>query len=230
MSESGWTDDYLCTQWFEHTFIPQTKTRNVSQLPILLIYDGDGSHTTPEMRQLAHEHGIELFCLPPHTTHRTQPLDVGVFGPLQRRWMERCDDVLEETGEEIWKVDFVKEYMVARNLAFVPDTITKAWKKAGDCPLNPDIFTPADFAPSTTFSTHGHVPPAIHVNPARVMMIRPRMKVQTLTVMVPAAVRVTVSTSRMILVVRSLTLILSQHPLLLLLQHLIPDFGFHQQS
>ena len=89
------------------------------------------------MRQLAHEHGIELFCLPPHTTHRTQPLDVGVFGPLQRRWMERCDDVLEETGEEIRKVDFVKEYMVARNLAFVPDTITKAWKKAGDLSLEP---------------------------------------------------------------------------------------------
>lgn len=83
MSENAWTDDFLCTQWFRDVFIPQATARNTSGAPILLIYDGHGSHTTAEMRNLAELHNIELFCLPPHTTHRTQPLDVGIFGPLQ---------------------------------------------------------------------------------------------------------------------------------------------------
>jgi hypothetical protein len=110
------------------------------------------------MRKLAEKHNIELFCLPPHTTHRTQPLDVGVFGPLQRRWQERCDEVLETTDEEIRKVDFVKEYMEARRHAFLPDTIKKAWERSGICPLNPNIFTDADFAPSASTSRHAHLP------------------------------------------------------------------------
>jgi hypothetical protein len=88
MSENGWMDDFLCTEWFRDTFIPHATERNSLGASILLIYDGHGSHTMAEMRRLAEEYNIELFCLPPHTTHQTQPLDVGIFRPLQRRWME----------------------------------------------------------------------------------------------------------------------------------------------
>ena len=31
-----------------------------------------------------------LFCFPPNTTHLTQPLDKGIFGPLKRFWNEEC--------------------------------------------------------------------------------------------------------------------------------------------
>jgi hypothetical protein len=150
MSENGWTDDFLCMQWFMESSVPQATARNESGAPILLIYNGHGSHMTDEMRKLAEKHNIELFCLPPHMTHRTQPLDVGVFGPLQRRWQEHCDEVLEATDEEICKADFIKEYMAARDLAFIPSTITKAWEKCGIHPHNPNIFTDADFAPSAS--------------------------------------------------------------------------------
>ena len=158
MSENGWTDDFLCTQWFKESFIPQATAHNTSTAPILLIYDGHGSHKTDEMWKLAEENNIELFCLPPHMTHHTQPLDDGVFGPLQHRWMQRCGEVLEETGEEIRKVDFIREYMVAREQAFLPGTIQKAWQKCGICPLKPDFFSDADFAPSASTSTCCHLP------------------------------------------------------------------------
>lgn len=158
MSQNGWIDDFLCTQWLRDSFIPQAKARNESGQPILLIYDGHGSHTTDEMRKLAVEHRIELFLLPAHTTHRTQPLDVGVFSPLQQRWQERCDEVLDETGKEIPKVDFVKEYMVAREKAFLPETIRKVWQKSGICPLNPGIFADVNFSPSASTSRHAQLP------------------------------------------------------------------------
>jgi len=49
MSENGWTDDFLCMQWFQESFIPQAMACNTSGAPILLIYDGHSSHTTEEM-------------------------------------------------------------------------------------------------------------------------------------------------------------------------------------
>jgi hypothetical protein len=70
--------------------------------------------------------------------------------------MEQCDAILEDTGEEIRKVDFIKEYMVAQ-LAFLPETITKAWARCVICPLNPKIFSNTNFAPSASTSPKGHV-------------------------------------------------------------------------
>ena len=38
----------------------------------------------------AKEHGVIMLCLPPHTTHESQPLDCGVFGPLKTQWSHVC--------------------------------------------------------------------------------------------------------------------------------------------
>ena len=41
------------------------------------------------IRSAANEKVI-MFCLPPHTTHLTQPLDKGCFGPLKMHWQQEC--------------------------------------------------------------------------------------------------------------------------------------------
>ena len=164
MSPNGWTDDFLCTEWFKKCFIPQATARKVSSAPILLIYDGHGSHNTAELIELAREHHIILFCLPPHTTHKLQPLDVGVFGPFSRAWLDRCDEYVDEYGEEMPREDFVKEYMAIRAKTFKPQTILSAFKKCGIRPLNCGVFNDEDFAPSiTTSTTATHVPPSFRV-------------------------------------------------------------------
>ena len=122
------------------------------------MYDGHGSHTTTCMVELTLENNIHLFCLPPHTTHKLQPLDVWVFGPLQCAWQEHCDDILDETGEEIQQEDIVKEYMAARNKSVTPEIVRGAWKKCGMAPLDPNVFTPHNFAPSQSTSTSAHMP------------------------------------------------------------------------
>ncbi|KIK16661.1 hypothetical protein PISMIDRAFT_38408, partial [Pisolithus microcarpus 441] len=98
---------------------------------------GHGSHITREMCQLAIQNNIELFCLPPHTTHELQPLDVGIFGPLQRAWFKCCEDYFNATGGEIPRSEFINQYMAARAAVFTAETITKAWKNSGIRPLNP---------------------------------------------------------------------------------------------
>jgi hypothetical protein len=158
VSENGWADDFIGHQWFEKTFIPQATQRNRSGKRILLIYDGHVSHTTLEMVKIARENRIDLFCLPPHTTHRLQPLDVGVFSPLQTAWSDRCAAVLEETGFPMEIYEVVGEYTKARTKSFKAETIRQAWNKAGFNPertdtfkepdITPGIFKEADFAPS----------------------------------------------------------------------------------
>ncbi|CAK5282967.1 unnamed protein product, partial [Mycena citricolor] len=115
MSATGWTDNHISVQWFKKCFIPQAKAwakeKGTNDQPILLVLDGHGSHEALELIDLARENNIILLLLPPHTTHKLQPLDVGVFGPFSRAWTEKCDDVVDDTTKEMPKEDFVKHYM-----------------------------------------------------------------------------------------------------------------------
>ncbi|CDO75972.1 hypothetical protein BN946_scf184888.g22 [Trametes cinnabarina] len=158
MSPNGWTDDALCAEWFQHAFIPQANTQRVSDAPILLIYDGHGSHATPALVELALKNNIHLFCLPPHTTDKLQPLDVGVFAQLADAWTKRCDVVCTETDNEMRKEDVVREYMSIREEAITPHLIRSGFRACGLNPLNPHIFKPEDFAPSKVTSQHAHFP------------------------------------------------------------------------
>ncbi|RPD59929.1 DDE-domain-containing protein, partial [Lentinus tigrinus ALCF2SS1-6] len=137
MSPNGWTDDELCAEWFEHSFIPQANAQRISDAPILLIYDGHNSHSTPRLVELALEHGIHLFCLPPHTPHKLQPLDVGVFAQLSGAWKKRCDDIVRETDHEMPKADIVREYMSVREVSVTPELVRAAFRASGLNPLNP---------------------------------------------------------------------------------------------
>ena len=158
LSEKGWTSNFIGTQWFEKCFMPQATARNVSGKPILLIYDGHRSHETIELCEAADKAEIHLFCIPPHTSHRLQPLDVGVFGPLQHAWQNHCLGVLEETGKSITRENVVKEYMIARTKSVTTQVIVSAWRRSGICLLNAEVFTEEDFAPSYSSSTSPPLP------------------------------------------------------------------------
>ena len=62
--------------------------------PLLLLLDGHLSHYCPSMIHQAAEHKVILFVLPPNTTHLTQPLDKGIFGPLKTEWRKICHDYI----------------------------------------------------------------------------------------------------------------------------------------
>ena len=50
----------------------------------------------PSVIEAAAEEGVIIFCLPPHTTHLTQPLDKGCFAPLKSYWREECQTYLSK--------------------------------------------------------------------------------------------------------------------------------------
>ena len=49
------------------------------------------THIDVETSRLCKDNGILLYCLPAHTSHITQPLDVGLFKPLKVNWVHAVD-------------------------------------------------------------------------------------------------------------------------------------------
>lgn len=54
--------------------------------------DGHGSHLTTEIIKYCVERKIHILCLPAHSTHRLQPLDVGIFGPLNKAYKKQVSE------------------------------------------------------------------------------------------------------------------------------------------
>lgn len=93
-SSNGWINSDLFLQWFgfflQH--IPPTR-------PVLLIMDGHGSHMSIDLIELAQSNGVHILCLPSHTTHVLQPLDVG-FCHLRAIFQRHAANTLLLTQEE----------------------------------------------------------------------------------------------------------------------------------
>ena len=92
--------------WFEKMFTPAVKPL-LDSGPVILFVDGHHSHMGVDLIMKAREAGIHILCLPPHTTHILQPLDVGVFVPVKTAWRKILRHRRIETrAAEISKEDF----------------------------------------------------------------------------------------------------------------------------
>ncbi|THU99808.1 DDE-domain-containing protein, partial [Dendrothele bispora CBS 962.96] len=157
VSDNGWTDDRLSLDWFKKTFVPEAEGKRIAGKPILLIWDGHGSHETMEIIDYAREHNIHFFSFPSHTTHKLQPLDVGVFGLIESNWGRRVDELAAE-GRCITKNNFIETYLDVRKQSMTTESIVATFKKTGLNPINPDVFDDRDYGPSWHTSTQLHTP------------------------------------------------------------------------
>jgi hypothetical protein len=78
VSENGWTTNELGLQWLKH-FDEHTKKRVVGTHRLLAI-DGHESHDSLAFQQYCKENKIITICMPPHSSHLLQPLDVSEEG------------------------------------------------------------------------------------------------------------------------------------------------------
>lgn len=72
-----------------------------------------------------------------HTTHKTQPCDVGVFSQLKTAYREQVDLLYRGGAETVNKAHFTKLYSQARSLAMTSRNIRSGWSKTGLYPFNP---------------------------------------------------------------------------------------------
>jgi hypothetical protein len=136
VSANGWTTDEIGLRWLEKVFIPGIAGRTLGRYR-LLILDGHGSHLTPAFDKLCSDNSIIAICMPPHSSHLLQPLDVGCFGPLKRAYGGLVESKMRLGFNHIDKLDFLKAYPTARREVFKAQTIENSFAAAGILPLDP---------------------------------------------------------------------------------------------
>ncbi|KIK99493.1 hypothetical protein PAXRUDRAFT_131932 [Paxillus rubicundulus Ve08.2h10] len=170
-SPNGWTDWELRKEWFRETFVPNALAHCVDEKPIalwrhrchsadILNVDGHDSHETNSLKAITYGYGIIIIGFPLKTTHKTQPLDVGIFSSVSRKWTSHCGQHIVE-GIKIDHYNFIPKYMSICHV-MTPTLIWKAFTCTEIYPFNPDIFTEKDFAPSQATSYEVCVPPLYH--------------------------------------------------------------------
>lgn len=146
-SATGWmtADSFLVV--FKH-FVKNV--RCTKDTPVVLFLDNHESHVTLEVIEEGRKSGVHLITYPPHCSHRLQPLDVGVYGPLKVRYNQVCDEWMSSNpGKSITIYNIAELSNKAFTLAFSKQNIIKSFEKTGIWPMNRLIFSDEDYLMSS---------------------------------------------------------------------------------
>jgi hypothetical protein len=132
VSSNGWSNNAIGLIWLQKVFERYTKPVRETQKRLLIV-DGHSSHVNMAFVDWADQHGIILLILPPHTTHRLQPLDVGLFQPLSTNYSWELDQMMNESGGHVamTKSFFWPMFKRAWDKAFTKKNIQSAFRKSG---------------------------------------------------------------------------------------------------
>jgi DDE superfamily endonuclease len=103
-----------------------------------LILDGHGSHATPEFDLFCTENKIITECMPSHTSHLLQPLDIACFCPLKTAYGQLVQNLARQAIFHVSKDDFLIMYQQARTTALTKSNIQSAFRATGLIPFNPE--------------------------------------------------------------------------------------------
>ncbi|EED16233.1 conserved hypothetical protein [Talaromyces stipitatus ATCC 10500] len=143
----GWFDDLPSDwrinisenglEWLTTHFIPYINDRTMGKYRMLIL-DGHGSHLTAEFDRICTENNIIPICMPPHSSHILQPLDVGCFAVLKRHYGQLVEQRMRLGFNHIDKMDFLMAFPQARTVAYKAQTIRNSFTATGLVPFNPD--------------------------------------------------------------------------------------------
>ena len=136
VSDNGWTTNKLGLKWLKH-FNAHSKGRTV-RTHRLLIIDGHKSHESLEFQQYCKDNKIVALCMPPHSSHLLQPLDVGCFAPLKVAYGRQAERAMRNRINHITKANFLPYFKAAYNNAITPSNIQGGFQGARLVPFDPE--------------------------------------------------------------------------------------------
>lgn len=103
-SKSAYIDSSLFIEFLEHFNKHRPK---IPGKKCVLILDGHSSHLSVESLEFCYENAIEMICLPPHSSHRLQPLDTHFNKSLKSLWATSVSEHLRNHDKvSLTKWDF----------------------------------------------------------------------------------------------------------------------------
>jgi hypothetical protein len=97
----------------------------------LLILDGYSSYITPEFDLFCKEHLIITLCIPLHSSHLLQLLDVGCFAVLKQSYGRQIEGYMRNGVNYIDKPDFLRTFHAARTEAITLANIQSSFAATG---------------------------------------------------------------------------------------------------
>lgn len=138
ISDSGWINEELFVQWLHHF---KSFTRPSADNVILLVLDNHESHISLAACNFCKKKFIHVITLPPHTSHKMQPLDLTFHGPLKTAYNRECEThMVNNPGAKITGYDIVGLYTKAFNRTTNIEKAINGFRAAGICPLDKEIF------------------------------------------------------------------------------------------
>jgi len=135
-SPNGWTTNEIGLDWIRH-FNKHTESRTSGAYRILVL-DGHESHHSVEFELYCKDHNIITLCMPPHSSHLLQPLDIGCFGPLKKAYGRQIELKMRAGTTHISKEDFFPAFFAAFQQTITGKNIQGGFRGAGLIPHDPE--------------------------------------------------------------------------------------------
>ena len=135
-TQNGWTNNETGFEWLKH--FDQHTTNRSKGVYRLLILDGHGSHHSADFEMYCEENNIITLCMPPHSSHLLQPLDVGCFGMLKKAYGREIEHLIRCSITHVSKTEFFPAFHNAFQATMTKRNIKSAFRGAGLVPFNPE--------------------------------------------------------------------------------------------
>ena len=135
-TDNGWTTNAVGLDWikhFDYHTAPCTKGKYR-----LLILDSHESHHSTEFELYCQEHNIITLCMPSHSSHLLQPLDIGCFVPLKQVYGRQIEDLMRMHINHVSKLEFLCAFRKAFFASMTEKNIRGGFIGAGLVPYNPE--------------------------------------------------------------------------------------------
>ncbi len=132
IQEKGYMDSELFLKWLHHfiKYAPEER-------PLVLIMDQHETHVSKDVIMFCRENTVEILCLPAHTTHILQPLDIAVFNPLKTAFSTMASRMGLVRGDiVVGKRQFSALLKHVYPTAVTAKNIKAGFRKAGIFPLS----------------------------------------------------------------------------------------------